>query len=80
MAEEPTDASSTNWETARVRCRQFVYSEEGTLVEASVFLIDRAQKALDIERFWKEGEDAGGARSLLEAQAQAAEVADSRGL
>lgn len=79
MAEEPTDASSTDWETARVRCRQFVYSEEGALVEASCFLIDRAEKALDIEAFWKAGEDAGWARRLLEAQAQAAEVADSRG-
>jgi hypothetical protein len=80
MAEESTDASSTNWETARARCRQFVYAEEGTLIEASCFDIDRQEKAIDIQAFWKKGEDAGGARSLLEAQAQAAEIADSLGL
>jgi hypothetical protein len=80
MAEEPTDASSPNWEATRVRCRQFVYSEEGALVEASHFDIDREEKSIQVQAFWKQGQDASGARSLLEAQAQAAEVADSLGL
>lgn len=79
--QQPTgseNASSTDRQATCVRIFQFAYSPETILEEATHFQVDLAARTLEVVHTWKKGEDASGARALLEAQAVLAEIAASR--
>jgi hypothetical protein len=75
---EETDeegGSGTPGETPRVRVCQWVTSEDGNLLEVSVFIVNRETQTVEHVETLKregeaEGEDASGAYALLEEEAQ----------